>query len=69
VIPDFSLTDCDPIQADAVNRVVTWKGRSDVSALAGQPVRLQFELPSSKLYAFQFGRESNPGQVPEEVDA
>lgn len=55
-IPGFSLADCDPIQADAVNHIVTWKGRSDVSGLAGQPVRLQFDLsPSSKLYAFQFG--------------
>jgi hypothetical protein len=57
VIPGFSLADCDPIQTDAVNRVVTWKGRNDVSTLAGKPVRLQFELPSSKLYAFQFGKE------------
>ena len=53
-LPGFSLEDCDPIRVDSVRHVVTWKGRSDVTALAGKPVRLQFELTNAKLYAFQF---------------
>ena len=33
---------------------VGWGDKSDVSALAGKPVRLRFEMRSAKLYAFQF---------------
>ena len=54
----FGLDDCDRIHtANTVDRVVTWRrGESDVSALAGQPIRLRFELQSgAKLYAFRFG--------------
>lgn len=50
----FSLDDCDPIRVASVRRVVTWKGRSDVAAHSGKPVRVQFELAGAKLYAFQF---------------
>jgi hypothetical protein len=53
-LPGFGLLDCDPIRVDSVRHVVTWKGRSDVTALAGKPVSLQFELANAKLYAFQF---------------
>ena len=35
---------------------VSWKGQSDVSALAGREVRLHIKLRNSKLYAFQFVR-------------
>ena len=53
-IPGFGVSDCDPIQADFVEHVVTWNGDSDVSALAGTAVRLWFEMQNTKLYAFQF---------------
>jgi hypothetical protein len=39
---------------DAVRHVVTWNGTSDVSALAGRPVRVRFRLEEGDLYAFQF---------------
>ncbi len=57
-IEGYTLDDCDRIHtANTVDRVVTWRrGESDVSALAGQPVRLRFELQfGAKLYAFRFG--------------
>lgn len=50
----FGIGDCDPIATDSVRQVVTWKGSSDVSALAGQLVRLRFEMKNSKLYALEF---------------
>jgi hypothetical protein len=53
-ISGFGLTDCDLIQGDFVEHVVTWNGDSDVSALAGTVVRLGFEMQNTKLYAFQF---------------
>ncbi len=57
-IEGFSLDDCDRIHtANTVDRVVTWRrSESDVSALAGRPVRLRFELQfGAKLHAFRFG--------------
>ena len=57
-IGGYRLEECDRIHtANTVDRVVTWRGgQSDVSALAGQPIRLRFELQfGAKLYAFRFG--------------
>jgi hypothetical protein len=50
----YRIEDCDPIRTDSVRHVVTWKGRSDVSSLAGKTVRVRFELTDAKLYAMQF---------------
>ena len=50
----FGLDDCDPIRTDSVRQVVTWKGNPDVGNLAGQVVRLRFEMQNAKLYSFQF---------------
>ena len=52
-LPGFTLGDCTPITADAVSHTVSWKG-GDLSALAGKPVRLRFELKAADLYALQF---------------
>jgi hypothetical protein len=60
-IPGFGVGDCDPIQADFIEYVVTWNGESDISALSGGVVRLQFEMQNTKLYAFQFGSFVRPG--------
>ncbi|MHC4618431.1 MAG: hypothetical protein ACYTEQ_11845, partial [Planctomycetota bacterium] len=53
-IPGFSTADCDPIRADATALAVSWKGHTDLSKLAGEVVRLQFEMQNAKLYAFKF---------------
>ncbi len=50
----FGLGDCDPIRADSVRHVATWKGDPDVGNLAGQVVRLRFEMQNAKLFAFKF---------------
>ena len=54
-IPGFALDDCSEIFGDTLERTVTWKHGSDVSELAGQPVRLHFTLSDADLYSFQFG--------------
>ncbi len=56
----FSLADCDEIHADDIARVVTWKGSGDLSKLAGQPVRLRFQLRDADLYAIQFKQIVSP---------
>ncbi len=53
-LPGFALEDCPPLFGDTPERRVTWTGGSDVSSLAGRPVRLRFELKDGDLYAFQF---------------
>ena len=50
----FSRRDCDFIRGNSTRKVISWKGSSDCTAAAGQPVRLRFEMRSTKLYAFQF---------------
>lgn len=51
----FGAEYCDLIHtANSTHHVVRWQGKSDVSALAGKPVRLHFELHNCDLYAFEF---------------
>ena len=57
-IPGFARDDCFPIFGDHIDFPVSWKTTgSDVSALAGQPIRLRFMLKDADLYAFQFGQK------------
>ncbi|RYD26726.1 MAG: hypothetical protein EOP86_25520, partial [Verrucomicrobiaceae bacterium] len=53
-IPGFTLADCEEIGGNFIDQRVYWKGKTDVSSLAGRPVRLYFKLTRAKLYAFQF---------------
>jgi hypothetical protein len=53
-IPGFSLAEADNLAATGGDQLVSWQGRSDVSALAGRPVRLRIHFRNAKLYAFQF---------------
>jgi len=53
-LPGLRLAECDPIVGDHIARMVTWKGKSDLSSLVGKPIRLRFLMRSADLYAFQF---------------
>lgn len=53
-IEGYSMAHADPIKGNFIAKTVTWNGRSDVSALAGQPVQMRFVMRDTKLYAFQF---------------
>lgn len=53
-IKGFTLAEHDRIYYNHVHKRVTFQGRSDLSALAGKPIRLRFALRDCKLYAFQF---------------
>ncbi|MEZ6128433.1 MAG: hypothetical protein R3C59_07105 [Planctomycetaceae bacterium] len=53
-VPGYGLADCHEIFGDSTDRTVSWKDGTDVSSLAGKPVRLRFQLQDADLYAFQF---------------
>jgi hypothetical protein len=53
-LPGFALAEAVETIGDEIGRVVRWKGGSDVSALAGKPVRLRFVMKDADLYALRF---------------
>ncbi|MGB0579037.1 MAG: hypothetical protein ACPGVU_04980 [Limisphaerales bacterium] len=53
-IPGFAAEDCDWINVDEIDHAVRWNSGGDVSALAGESVRIQFTLRNARLFAFQF---------------
>ncbi|HSW46417.1 MAG TPA: hypothetical protein VLM89_12685 [Phycisphaerae bacterium] len=53
-IPGFSLSEAEEIWGDEIERVVAWKGGTDVSKLAGKPVRLRFVMRDADLYSIRF---------------
>ncbi len=57
-IDGYALADAAQVVGDQIERVVTWKGRSDLSALAGRPVRLRFVIKDADLFSFRCGRPS-----------
>jgi hypothetical protein len=61
-IAGFSREDAVEQIGNELDRIVSWKGGSDVSALAGQPVRLCFIMHDADLYAMSFGEL--PGVIP-----
>jgi hypothetical protein len=53
-IDGFSLNDALGVIGDDLDRPALWKSGTDVSELAGRPVRLRFVLSDADLYAFRF---------------
>jgi hypothetical protein len=53
-IPGFALADCPEVIGDEITRIVAWKQGTDISRLAGQPVRLRFVMKDADLFAMQF---------------
>lgn len=60
----FSLEDSRRIYGDEIERVLKWGDTTDVSSLAGKPVRLRFVMNEADLYSIKFNRvpASPPGQ-------
>jgi hypothetical protein len=54
LIPGFTFADADPITDTGLAHVVSWQGKSDVSALADKPVKIRFYIKNARLYSFQF---------------
>ena len=59
-IPGFALGDCEEVSGDDVAWDVRWRGSSDLSSLAGRPIKIHFKMRNTKLYAFQFVGDDTP---------
>ena len=53
-LPGYALAESREIVGDEVARSVSWTGRTNVSALAGQIVRLRVALKDADLFSFRF---------------
>jgi len=52
-IPGYAIEDMEPIYGDCLDAAVAWSSGSDLSALAGRPVRLRFDLKDADLFALR----------------
>jgi hypothetical protein len=46
----YSMSDCDVLEGDEISKAVTWKGRSDLSALKGRAVSVRIHMAKAKLF-------------------
>jgi hypothetical protein len=53
-VSGFALDDCEETFGDSLSRAIYWKGRSDVSTLAGKTVRLRMALKDADVFSFRF---------------
>ena len=53
-VPGYTLAEADELNGNSVRMSVSWQGRTDLSVLAGRPLKLHFKLRDCKLYAYQF---------------
>jgi len=54
LIAGHSFKEADPITGSGPAQVASWQGQSDLSKLAGKPIKLRFYFKNAKLYSFQF---------------
>ena len=47
----FGTADCDVLEGDELSRVVSWKGRSDLSKFAGREVCVRFTMARAELFS------------------
>ncbi len=53
-IPGFTLGECDELYGDTIAVPVSWNMSTEVSSLAGRPIRVRFVLKDADLYSMQF---------------
>ncbi|MCA9103406.1 MAG: hypothetical protein KDA63_19760 [Planctomycetales bacterium] len=53
-IDGFTSSDADRLEGDSVRGVVSWNGSSDLSKLAGKPIRLRIDAKDADIYSLRF---------------
>ena len=62
-LPGYGLNNCLPITDDELDEMVRWTSGSDLSALVGQPTRMEVEIVNASLYGFQFAEVPEPSSL------
>lgn len=52
--PGFAAADCQAFAGDSLDHRVQWKSAAKLGTLAGQPVRIRFQLLNADLYSLRF---------------
>lgn len=63
-IEGFTFQDSRPARGDYISAPAFWDGGSDLTSLAGQPIRLRFRLKDADLFSFRFGSPSGSEESP-----
>lgn len=50
----YALSDCVPLTGDEIDGNVKWKSGSDISNLAGKPIRLRLVMTNADVYSLRF---------------
>ena len=53
-IEGYTLADCKPLRGDEIRHAVSWKSGAAVGSLAGEPVRIRFELKNADVFSYRF---------------
>ncbi len=53
-IPGFTLEDSNPLYLNGIAQPAGWRGNSLIGHLAGQPVRMRFQMRACRLFGFRF---------------
>ena len=53
--PGFAMADAKEVYGDEIDLAMDWKSGSDVTALAGRPIVLHFEMKDADIYSYRFG--------------
>ncbi|HQP99159.1 MAG TPA: hypothetical protein PLY86_11935, partial [bacterium] len=51
--PGLTFAECEPITEDSLRAPVRWR-KSDLSAVAGKSIQVEFEITNANLFAFEF---------------
>ena len=51
---DYGVEDSYDLYGDDIAKIAKWQGSSDVSKLAGMPIRLRFVMKDAELYSLKF---------------
>jgi len=53
-IEGFQLSDCQPLQGNAVEQIVSWKKGANLQSLTGKTIRLRIELSDADVFSLRF---------------
>ena len=54
LMDDYVVEECRIFQSDAFDHTLQWNDQTDMNALHGKPIRLEFNLKQAELFSFWF---------------